>query len=350
MPEMDGIAFLDRIGNGALPGFPIIMLTRFGEEGKAALAIQRGAQDFLVKGETTPELLTRSIEHARERFRISRELADSHARLIESNRRLQENVERLHAIFSQSTVGIAQTDLDGRFTLINDAFCVLAGRTRDQLLRIHLQELTTALPDPLWDNSEAERLYFRPDQSTIWVYQSVSVIRGVDGEPVGTAILAGDITERKAAKDAQSLLASIVQASSDAIVFQDVQGVIRTWNLGAEQTYGYAAQEVVGKQFEILLPEDKLNELALRREAAALGNLVQGSETTRVCKAGHLIPVAETFSVRAKFSWRGNRFLQHQLQYLQTETRRRGAEEERSPLPPASQCDASNCVFQPSVG
>ena len=80
MPELDGITFLTSVEKAATP-FPIIVLTGCGEEEFAIRAMQLGAQDFLVKGQLSPELLHRSIRHARERFRISQELAASYARI-----------------------------------------------------------------------------------------------------------------------------------------------------------------------------------------------------------------------------------------------------------------------------
>src|SRR5207249_1032818 len=60
---------------------------------------------------------------------------------------LRESEERFHAIFTQATAGIAQTDLDGRFVLVNKRYCDITGRSAKQLLGLHMQEITH--PDDL---------------------------------------------------------------------------------------------------------------------------------------------------------------------------------------------------------
>ncbi len=99
---------------------------------------------------------------------------------------------------------------------------------------------------------------------------------------------------------ASAHLAAIVESSVDAIISKNADGVILSWNQGAERVYGYAAQDVIGKSMTILLPPDKLNEehdiLARLRK----GEHVSHFETVRVRKDGSPIHVSLTISpVRA---------------------------------------------------
>jgi two-component system cell cycle sensor histidine kinase/response regulator CckA len=297
MPELDGLGFLDRLIRERGVDFPIVVLTAYGDEGFAARALRLGAQDYLLKDQTSPELLRRAIEHARERFRIGRELALSNARLSEANANLRDTIEKLQAIFSQKAVGIAQADGDGRFSLVNDAFCELTGRTREELSGLRLRDIAAPAEEGLYPGeTEVEKQYRRRDGSLIWVHESVALIHDAQGEPVAQVILARDITERRNAREARALLASIVEASADAIVYQDLDGIIRTWNHGAERTYGYSAAEVIGESFEILLLVNKAQEWKAMRENALAGNNVQGAETIRIRKDGYRVAVAVTFS------------------------------------------------------
>jgi len=201
MPDIDGLGFLDRLAQTGPVSFPIIVLTSYGEQGIAATAIRRGAQDFLIKGETTPDQLRRAFDHARERFRMSRELSLQNQRLEELNASLNSNVQRLNAIFSQSSVGIAQAGIDGRFTLANDAFCGLAGRTREQLFAMCLAGLARSGQENLnFHATNAEKQYCHPDGSMIWVNESVEPIRNLQREVTGLVILSRDITAWKLAE------------------------------------------------------------------------------------------------------------------------------------------------------
>ena len=130
---------------------------------------------------------------------------------------LREREQQLSALIDQTTAGFAEVDLTGRFTLINDRFCEIAGRSREELLQLKMQEITH--PDdlarnvPLFERAVAdgtpyvhEKRYVRPDGSIVWVNNSVTVIRRSDGQPYGVLAVTIDITERKRAEDRQLLL------------------------------------------------------------------------------------------------------------------------------------------------
>lgn len=100
----------------------------------------------------------------------------------------------------------------------------------------------------------------------------------------------------RAAEEAQARLAAIVDSSDDAIVAKDLNGVIQSWNRGAEQIFGYKSHEVVGKHISILIPQDHLSE-----EDEIIGKIRRGErishyETIRRRKDGRLIDVSLTVS------------------------------------------------------
>lgn len=92
------------------------------------------------------------------------------------------------------------------------------------------------------------------------------------------------------------ILASIVAGSNDAIISKDLNGIITSWNVGAERIFGYSAQELVGKSIECLIPPGRLEEEASIINRILKGGQVSNFETERVCKGGHLIPVSVTVS------------------------------------------------------
>src|SRR4051812_32793779 len=91
-------------------------------------------------------------------------------------------------------------------------------------------------------------------------------------------------------------LAAVVESSDDAIITKDLNGIITTWNAGAERIFGYAAKEVLGRPITILLPDDRQNE-----EPAILARLRKGEridhfETVRRHKDGTLLNISLTVS------------------------------------------------------
>jgi PAS domain S-box-containing protein len=103
-----------------------------------------------------------------------------------------------------------------------------------------------------------------------------------------------DVTERDRAEAERAGLAAIVRASDDAIVSLDADLRITTWNNGAEAVYGYAAEEILGKSSDVLIPSDATVETRGLREQTVAGEKVQRYETKRLHKDGTRIDVAIT--------------------------------------------------------
>ena len=99
-------------------------------------------------------------------------------------------------------------------------------------------------------------------------------------------------SERKHADEIISYLAAIVESSDDAIIGKTLDGVITSWNRGAENLYGYSAEEVKDKPISILIPPDRPDELAQTLERIKRGERVQHYETKRMRKDGKIIDVS----------------------------------------------------------
>ena len=96
----------------------------------------------------------------------------------------------------------------------------------------------------------------RPDGSRGIALVDIEAVKDSEGNIVGAVNCFQDVTERKLAEDAALRLAAIVESSDDAIVGKDLDGVITSWNAGAERIFGYAAEEIIGKRITILIPPD----------------------------------------------------------------------------------------------
>ncbi len=105
-----------------------------------------------------------------------------------------------------------------------------------------------------------------------------------------------DITERKKAEEKIQNLANIVESSYDAIITKTPDGIITSWNKGAEQIYGYSAREVMGKPISILEPSILVEETDELAELIKQGDKIHNYETLRLRKDGTTINVSLTLS------------------------------------------------------
>jgi PAS domain S-box-containing protein len=106
----------------------------------------------------------------------------------------------------------------------------------------------------------------------------------------------GFALERLSAEQAAQQLVAIVESSHDAIVSKDLNGVISTWNKGAERLFGYTAGEAVGRPVTILIPPDRLKEEPEILARIRRGERVDHFETVRRHKDGRLIDISLTIS------------------------------------------------------
>ena len=95
---------------------------------------------------------------------------------------------------------------------------------------------------------------------------------------------------------AQARLAAIIESSDDAIVSKTLEGVVTSWNNGAERIFGWTAPEVIGKPITIIIPQDRLQEEPQILKRIQSGERVDHFETVRKTKDGRLIDVSVTIS------------------------------------------------------
>jgi PAS domain S-box-containing protein len=102
--------------------------------------------------------------------------------------------------------------------------------------------------------------------------------------------------ELASGRNSASLLASIVNSSVDAVLSKSLDGVVTSWNAGAERMYGYAASEVIGQHLAFLFPLVRLGELDDALTSIAEGGLVEQHDTQRLRKDGSIIDVSVTIA------------------------------------------------------
>jgi PAS domain S-box-containing protein len=121
-------------------------------------------------------------------------------------------------------------------------------------------------------------------------------VRDRDEKPVKMYGVAEDITERKQAEEQIKRLADIVDSSNDAIIGEDLNGVIFSWNKRAEEIYGYSAREMVGKRVSTLVSPSDWEILSKLVKRVKKGKKVANYETQRIRKDGTKIDILITLS------------------------------------------------------
>ena len=116
-----------------------------------------------------------------------------------------------------------------------------------------------------------------------------------EGSTVQLAITR-DVTKRRQAERAAVLLSAIVDSSDDAIISKDLNGIITSWNQGAERLFGYSSQETIGQSVTMLIPADRQDEEPRILARLRRGERIEHFETIRQRKDGSLLDIELTIS------------------------------------------------------
>jgi PAS domain S-box-containing protein len=216
------------------------------------------------------------------------------------------DIQLFRDVFNASPIGIAVENLDGQPLFVNPALCSMLGFSEDELRGKHCVQFSP--PDDAekdWalfqklraasiDNYQLEKRYFRRDGSLVWGRLSLSLLNHRPSPLV--LALVEDITDKKAAEEARSRHAAIVESSEDAIASGTMDGIIVSWNAGAQRMYGYTEAEAVGKSITMILPPELPDEENKILETLRAGGHVEHFETIRVTKTGKKINVSLAIS------------------------------------------------------
>jgi PAS domain S-box-containing protein len=143
---------------------------------------------------------------------------------------------------------------------------------------------------------DMEAIAERPDGTRVPFMPYPTPIYDASGVLIGAVNMLVETTERRRAEHVSQRLAAIVESSNDAIISKDLNGIIATWNRGAERLFGYTAEEVIGKPITILIPSDRHHEEAGILERIRRGERIDHFETIRRRKDGELVAISLTVS------------------------------------------------------
>jgi PAS domain S-box-containing protein len=136
----------------------------------------------------------------------------------------------------------------------------------------------------------------RPDGTRVPFAPYPTPIFDSSGELAGAVNMLVDLTHRKLAEENAQRLAAIVTSSDDAIISKDLNGVINSWNKGAERLFGYNSEEVIGRPVTLLIPPERLHEEPSILERLRRGERVDHYETIRRRKDGSMVDISLTVS------------------------------------------------------
>jgi PAS domain S-box-containing protein len=230
---------------------------------------------------------------------------------------LSAAADKFEAVFNQSGIFAGIMDLQGYMREVNRLAVDWCGYTREQVLDRPFWDT------PWWRRSEEmkARIRFATDQAAAgsvfreelryWLADgserivdfAMHPIRDQSGAVVYLHPTGIDVTERKQIEAALqerenslSWLASIVESSDDAIVSKNLDGIITSWNRGAERIFGYTAEEAIGQPITIAIPQDRQDEERTILTRIRRGERIDHFETIRQRKHGSLIVVSLTVS------------------------------------------------------
>jgi two-component system CheB/CheR fusion protein len=169
---------------------------------------------------------------------------------------------------------------------------IIPARMREQHRRGLVRYLKTGEGPVIGKRLEMAAL--RKDGREIVVELAITAVN-IDSAPIFTAYLR-DITEQKRDEEDSRRLAAIVESSEDAIVSKDLNGIITSWNDGAQRLFGYTAEEAINKPITIIIPADRYHEEQQILDRIHSGERVDHFDTVRRRKDGTFINVSITVS------------------------------------------------------
>jgi PAS domain S-box-containing protein len=215
--------------------------------------------------------------------------------------------EVLAVIVDSSDDAVLSTDLDGIIRTWNRGAQQIFGYTVDEAIGHSVSMLAAPgglkeMPVILERICRGERVEhyetkrLTKDGRVLDMLLTASPIRDGSGAIIGASRVVRDITGQKRAEELQERLAAIVESSDDAIISKDLNGMIQSWNRGAQRIFGYSAEEVIGRPVSILAAPERAEEMPKILERIRRGEPVDHYETKRQTKDGRILDISLTVS------------------------------------------------------
>ena len=250
----------------------------------------------------------RKLQKAYENLQVqSEELQAQSEEIHKAYESLHESENKFRILTENSPDLIARFDRQNRHTYANSAAVKLYDYSQEQIIGKTHTELGR---DPelveFWEKSyenvfttrktETIEFQYTSPQGKEYYFNTRIVPEFVNSEVTSVLAISRDITERKKSEETIQILANIVESSNDAIGTISLDGIITSWNKGAEQVYGYSAEEIFGKPISIIAPPHLNKETQNLSEKIKQGEKICRYETLRLRKNEKMICVSITLS------------------------------------------------------
>ena len=214
--------------------------------------------------------------------------------------------QNLELVINETPFMLTRCSRDLRYQFVSRAYAEMVGRppvdiTGKAIVEIMGEEGFETIRPYIETVLNGTRVEFERDVKINGVgIRSLRVVYTPDtderGQVQGWIASILDVSDRKQGEEARALLAGIVESSDDAIVSKNLNGIITSWNAGAERMFGYAAAEVVGKSIGIIIPPERQQEEIEIIRRLSRGEKIEHFETQRVAKDGRHVPISITVS------------------------------------------------------
>jgi PAS domain S-box-containing protein len=286
--------------------FPLVLL--IGRRGKAMIprifeTVGTAVSVTLLERPMIREALVSAVRVALRSRRRQYEIRDHLRERERAAAALRESEERFRIALANSPIRVAHVDRELRYTWMYNTHPdvplerALGKRLNDILPPDDVVELMDLRQEALTTGTSVRReisITF-PSGRDVWDV-AAEPLRDTAGEIIGVTTAATDLTERRRLEAERARLAAIVETSSDAILSRALDGTITSWNAAAERTFGYTAAEAIGRDIAMLVPPDRVDELAQIRQSLETGAPVAPLETVRLTKDGQRLDVSISVS------------------------------------------------------
>ena len=279
---------------------PRITATPLRQRAEAHLRSQRKVQAS-GDGDEKSAADTQRLLHQLQVHQVELELQNEELQTARND--MEAGLKKYSDLYDFAPVGYFTLNVEGAIHHVNLTGSSLAGIERSRLVGRSFGLLLVAEQRSVF-NSFLEQVFAgqaRQERDFAFLRQgkppvpvNLKAQRSASGMDCRVVVM--DLTERLEAEVASAKLAAIVTSSSDAIISKDLDGVVTSWNAGAERIFGYSASEMVGRPIARLIPSDRLREEAQILSRLRKGESVDGLETLRVAKNGRRLEVSITVS------------------------------------------------------